>query len=231
MNNKSTASQHGATSLHPVMWIAAIAVTALSMVGIAKMMGWVGTPSGAADEALVVAEAPASKEATADKPSASKEEQTKAPAKKRAGNTPSGGSDYAQGSGTNTQRVIEAPRVVCADCGVIGNIRTVEVPVEGSGVGAVAGGVLGGVVGNQFGKGSGKTAATVAGAVLGGVAGHKVEEHVRTKTIYEVSLRMEDGATRVIKMEQAPAYTEGQRVRVSGNQLLDAPREGSAQRL
>lgn len=221
--------QRGNTSLHPVMWIAAIAITAFAVVGIAKLMGWVGTPVAKDTDPLAVAEAPAAVAPAAEAPVAAPKEQAKpaaeAPAKKTVTKTPAkktetstGGSDYAQGSGSNTQRVI------CSDCGTISAIRPVEVDAEGSGVGAVAGGVLGGVVGNQFGKGSGKTAATVAGAVLGGVAGHKAEEKIRSKTVYDVSLRMDDGSSRTIRMEQAPVYGQGQHVRVSGNQLLDAPR-------
>lgn len=223
MKKNSLCSQRGSATLHPIMWIAAIALTALSVVGIAKLMGWIGNPAPADEAAaLAAAEAPSGKSQEATKAPAAKTPAKKAPA--RAG----GGSDYAQGGGSDTKRVVDP---ACADCGVITQIRTVEVPAEGSGVGAVAGGVLGGVVGNQFGKGSGKTAATVAGAVLGGVAGHKVEERVRSKTIYEVSVRMEDGSTRVLKMGQAPIFGEGQRVKVSGDQLQEAPAAGSTQRL
>lgn len=231
MQVQSYARQRGNTSLHPVMWIAAIAVTAFAVVGIAKLMGWVGSPASQESDVLAIADTPSSaKEAPApEAPAAVQKEESKpaqeAPAKKTVAKAPAkkaesttGGSDYAQAAGSSTQRVI------CGDCGTISAIRPVEVEAEGSGVGAVAGGVLGGVVGNQFGKGSGKTAATVAGAVLGGVAGHKAEEKIRSKTVYDVSLRMDDGSSRSIRMEQAPVYGQGQRVRVSGNQLLDAPR-------
>ena len=62
------------------------------------------------------------------------------------------------------------------------------------------GGVLGGVVGHQAGGGSGKTALTVLGAIGGGLAGHEVEKRVRSETVYDVHVRMEDGSTRTFRM-------------------------------
>lgn len=235
MNNKHLKNQRGAASLHPVMWIAAIAVTAFAIVGIAKVMGWVGAPTTPNDSAQLATldapatsktDAPAAKPTETEKAPVAKSNEPKAPTKKTSSkpSATTGGSDYAQAGGSDTQRVTEPARVICGDCGTITAIRPVEVEAEGSGAGAVAGGVLGGVVGNQFGKGSGKTVATVAGAVLGGVAGHKAEEKIRAKTVYDVSLRMDDGSSRSIRMEQAPMYGQGQHVRVSGNQLFEAPR-------
>ncbi len=105
----------------------------------------------------------------------------------------------------------------CAQCGVVESVQAVKLKGEASGVGAVAGGVLGGVVGNQFGSGNGRAAMTVLGAVGGGVAGHEVEKNVKSKTVFNVRLRMDDGTTRTLQQAQAPAV--GARVQVEGTTL------------
>ena len=122
----------------------------------------------------------------------------------------------------------EAPRMaaapVCADCGVVESVRAVKRKGEGSGVGAVAGGVLGAAVGNQFGKGNGRSAMTVLGAVGGGLAGHEVEKQVKSTTVQQVTVRMDDGSTRTIEQSTAPAV--GQRVQVQGKTLKAIPAAG-----
>lgn len=107
------------------------------------------------------------------------------------------------------------PAAVCSTCGVVEGVREVKVKGEGSGIGAVAGGVLGAAVGNQMGKGNGRKAMTVLGAVGGGLAGHEVEKQVRSETVYEVRVRMDDGTLRTFTRKTAPA--PGSRVTVEGN--------------
>lgn len=91
------------------------------------------------------------------------------------------------------------------------NVGTVESVVavkhkgQGTGLGAVAGGLLGGVVGHQFGGGNGKDAMTVLGAVGGGVAGHQIERDIRSTTVFQVHIRMEDGSMRTVERATAPA--------------------------
>jgi outer membrane lipoprotein SlyB len=107
------------------------------------------------------------------------------------------------------------PAAVCDHCGVIEGVREVKVKGQGTGVGAVAGGVLGAAVGNQMGKGDGRKAMTVLGAVGGGFAGHEIEKQVRSETVYEVRVRMDDGTLRTFTRKTAPA--PGSRVTVEGN--------------
>ncbi len=116
-------------------------------------------------------------------------------------------------------KVAAAP--VCANCGVVESVRAEKRKGEGSGVGAVAGGVLGGVVGHQIGGGTGKKAMTILGAIGGGVAGHEVEKQVRSVTVYQVQLRMDDGSTRTVTQSVSPAL--GTRVEVEGNKLKALP--------
>jgi outer membrane lipoprotein SlyB len=101
------------------------------------------------------------------------------------------------------QTAARAP--LCGTCGRIESVQAVQQAAPASGVGAVAGGVLGAVVGNQVGKGSGRTAATVLGAVGGGYVGHKVEERTRTQTVYQLTVRMDDGSTRRFTRSQPTA--------------------------
>ena len=108
---------------------------------------------------------------------------------------------------------------ICHDCGVIESIQAVKHKGEGSGVGAVAGGVVGGLLGNQVGHGNGKAAMTVIGAVGGGVAGHEIEKQVKSKTVYQVRIKLDDGKVRTLEQAQVPQLGVGQRVRVEGHQL------------
>lgn len=112
-----------------------------------------------------------------------------------------------------------APAPVCAVCGAVESVtpveRSVKAPVVG--VGTVAGGVLGAVLGNQVGHGNGRTAATVLGAVGGGFAGNAIEGKIRKETVYQVSVRMEDGSRRSVELARAPSV--GSQVTVEGASL------------
>jgi len=97
------------------------------------------------------------------------------------------------------------PAPPCAICGHVESVRPVQKRAQNTtGVGAVAGGVVGGLVGNQFGHGNGRVATTVLGAVGGGFAGNEVEKHVRTVTVYEVAVRMDNGSLRTVETKTAP---------------------------
>jgi outer membrane lipoprotein SlyB len=164
-------------SPHKLFWIAGIAVTVFSAVGIAAIMGWIPTstssPAGVA-------------------------KQPTAPAKLAA-------------------RAYTAPVQVatkCAECGVIESVREIETRGEGSGIGAVGGAVVGGVLGHQVGGGRGQDIATVVGAVGGAVAGNEIEKRVKSSKSYEITVRFEDGSSRVINEASAPSWRTGDRVKV-----------------
>lgn len=113
------------------------------------------------------------------------------------------------------QPVAQAP--VCRSCGVVESVQAVRQEGPAQGIGAVAGGVLGGVLGNQVGGGTGRKVATVLGAVGGGFAGHEIEKRVRSETVYDVRVRMEDGSVRRFSQQQ-PIAT-GTRVVDDGGRL------------
>src|SRR5436190_154739 len=101
-------------------------------------------------------------------------------------------------AGGGTSPLATQPVAVCTQCGVIEGVREVQQKGTGTGLGAVGGAVVGGAVGNQIGKGSGRTAMTVLGAIGGGLAGNEVEKRVRSETVYEVRVRMDDGSVRTL---------------------------------
>ncbi len=118
--------------------------------------------------------------------------------------------------------------LACASCGVVESVTAVQQKGQGSGIGVVAGGVAGGLLGNQIGGGKGKTAMTVLGAIGGGFAGNEVEKRVRTETVYDVTVRMDDGSTRSFR--RAEAIAVGSAVVVDGDTLRlsnSAQRDGS----
>ena len=117
------------------------------------------------------------------------------------------------------QAPVPAPRAICANCGVIEAVTENRKQGEGSGLG-MAGGALGGaVVGKQFGKGRGQDFLTILGAVGGAYAGHQVEKNVRSTSVWEIRVRMEDGSIRTLTQTSAPSWRHGDRVRVDGETL------------
>lgn len=110
----------------------------------------------------------------------------------------------------------KAAKVVCAQCGTVQSVTPVQrEAAKGSGVGVLVGGALGGLLGNQVGGGTGKTVATVVGAVGGGWAGNEVEKRMKKETVYQVTVRMQDGSTR--QVEQSDPIAVGTAVTVEGD--------------
>jgi outer membrane lipoprotein SlyB len=113
----------------------------------------------------------------------------------------------------------QAP-AICRDCGTIESVREIAKEGEGSGLGAVAGGVIGGVLGNQVGNGRGRDVATVAGAIGGAFAGHQIEKSQKKVVDYQITVRFEDGTSRVFHQDTAPAWRSGDRVRIENGVLV-----------
>lgn len=107
----------------------------------------------------------------------------------------------------------------CDTCGSVTDIKTVQIKGEGSGVGAVAGGVLGGVLGHQLGGGRGRDVATVAGAAGGAYAGHQVEKSSKSKTQYQVIVKLETGESRTFTYNSGTSYKVGDKIKIVDNKL------------
>ena len=112
----------------------------------------------------------------------------------------------------------------CENCGNIESIRTITTRAQGSGVGAGAGAILGGLLGNQVGSGHGRQLATVAGAVGGAVAGNQIEGNMHANHSYEIRVRLDSGKYRTFHQRNAPAWRDGDRVRIVMISLTDKGR-------
>ncbi len=107
----------------------------------------------------------------------------------------------------------------CDNCGSVTDIKTVQIKGEGTGLGVVAGGVLGGVLGHQVGAGRGKDVATVAGAAGGAYVGNQVEKNAKSKTQYQVIVKLETGESRTFTFSAATAYKVGDKIKIVDNKL------------
>ncbi|WP_416244245.1 glycine zipper 2TM domain-containing protein [Azospira sp. APE16] len=221
-------------TLHPLIKIAAVSVTALSLAGVGVLTGILPapgqnkpaeTPSAtmAATEpapatiAAPAATTPPAAAKTAPPVAASKPKESAKRAKPVTKEQPAAAT-VAQGEAVPAK----AAAPVCKDCGVIENIMEVKKPGEGTGLGAVAGGVLGGLLGNQVGGGKGRTAMAVLGAAGGAYAGHQVEKNARSNMEYQITVRFDDGTTQRFTEANPPAWRQGDRVKVSDGILRSA---------
>ncbi|MHB1142391.1 MAG: outer membrane lipoprotein [Sulfuricaulis sp.] len=107
----------------------------------------------------------------------------------------------------------------CTDCGRIESVQEVVTRGEGSGLGAVGGAVVGGAVGHQVGSGRGQDLATVAGAVGGAVAGNEIEKRVKSTKSYAITVRLDDGSSRVFYEASPPTWRPGDQVKVTNGAI------------
>lgn len=175
-----------------LIWTAGIAIILFCAAGIAAIMGWIPNSKGLQSDNA----APISLEKS--QPEVPKPTKAKVQ------------SDSQSRVAANTQPA----RVKCAECATIVSTREVETKGEGTGLGAVGGAVVGGLIGNQVGGGRGKDVATVVGAVGGVIAGNEVEKRARSTKSYAVTVRMNDGSSRVIHMAKAPTWRNGDNVKI-----------------
>lgn len=109
-----------------------------------------------------------------------------------------------------------------ATYGVVQSIQVVRETTgnNGIGAGAVVGGVVGGVVGNQIGKGTGRTLATAAGVIGGALVGNQIQHNnQQVRDVYQVGIRMDNGAYQTMTLDAVGDLRVGNRVRIVNNQL------------
>jgi outer membrane lipoprotein SlyB len=178
-----------------IIWIAGIALTLFCAVGIAAVMGWIpNSMSGTSDKVAIEQQA-----ANAVPPPALNPH-------------PAVAAKPAREAYPAPARMAVVAN--CADCGVVESVREVDAKGLGSGLGAVGGGVLGGLLGHQVGAGRGKDVMTVVGVVGGAVAGNEVEKRVKATKSYEVTVRLNDGSSRVISEAGLPGWRPGDKVKI-----------------
>ncbi|MGA7478051.1 MAG: glycine zipper 2TM domain-containing protein [Azonexus sp.] len=224
---------------HPMIIVAAVAVTVASLIAVASFTGLL--PGKSAPETMLTATIPPPPPLeTAPPPAAANKAERFAPPPPsrspksqqavRDNPPPTGDLRHVNEQATATYppndagidvipaRPTSAPPL-CRDCGTVEAVREVSKPAEGSGLGAIAGGVLGGLLGHQIGQGKGNTAATIVGAVGGGVAGHQVEKQVRAEKQSQITVRFEDGSTRIINQDGGSRWQVGDHVRLNNGSL------------
>jgi outer membrane lipoprotein SlyB len=178
-----------------IIWIAGIALTLFCVVGIAAVMGWIPSSMGWAGDRRAIQSGSV--------------------------NTVPRYVPKVHGSAASNPEPVEraapartAASSRCAECGVIESVRAVEAKGLGSGLGAVGGAVVGGLLGNQMGAGRGQDVMTVVGAAGGAVAGNEVEKRVKSTRHYEITVRLNDGSSRVISETAQPVWHSGDKVRL-----------------
>lgn len=123
-----------------------------------------------------------------------------------------GGGGYDNGGGYSSSR--------CAQCGVVEDVRMVNVDKSASPLGMVIGAVAGGLLGNTVGKGSGRTAATVVGAVAGGAVGNEVgKRNSGPDTAFQVVVRLDDGRYATVTQADDPEIRQGDYVEIRNNRV------------
>ncbi|MEI2418611.1 glycine zipper 2TM domain-containing protein [Orrella sp. JC864] len=109
----------------------------------------------------------------------------------------------------------QAQREQIVRTGTVTGVRPITIQQDQStGAGVVGGGALGGIAGSSVGGGTGRALATVGGAILGAIAGNAVESRVGRSSGYEITVRLDNGETRVIAQEADVPISVGQRVQV-----------------
>ena len=223
--------QPAKAGLHPIIWIAAVAIILFSAVGIASMTGLFSGKSAAPEAPTTVAAVeppppPPMPEAAPVPPPAPVQQPVskpveKKPAKPAVKSTSSAPKSSSNEQAADTYSSKPAPPPPCPDCATITAITPIKQEGEGTGLGAIAGGVLGGVIGNQIGGGSGKDIARIAGIAGGAYAGHQVEKSQRSSTAYDIRVRFsEDGSMHTLRETGEPVWEVGDKVRVVNGKLV-----------
>ena len=200
-----------ARQTHPLIIIAAIAITLFSLVGIGAVLGWiptsVGNPGAASAPVALAPDQPAAQpeEAKPERKPAVKPK-PKPVAKSEPLHEP------ARAAVPPPPPVVVA--AICRECAVIEEVREVEKAGQASGAGAVGGAVVGGVIGHQMGGGRGKDIATVLGALGGGLAGNAIEKNAKKTMEYQIVIRYEDGTKGLFTQATPPSWRPGDKVKV-----------------
>ena len=195
---------------HPLVIIAAVAITLFSLVGIGAVLGWiptsVGTPGAASTPLAQAPEQPAAQ----PEPAKPVERQPVVRPKPVVRSEPP--HLAARAAVPPPPPVVVA--AICRECAVIEEVREVEKAGQASGAGAVGGAVVGGVVGHQMGGGRGKDFATILGALGGGLAGNAIEKNAKKTVEYQIVIRYEDGTKGLFTQVTPPSWRSGDKVKV-----------------
>jgi len=197
-----------ARQTHPLLIVAAIAITLFSLVGIGAVLGWIPTSVGNPSPA----QAPEQPVAQPEPPKQVEEKPAVRPRPKPVARS--------EAPVPIPQAAVPPPppapvvAAICRECAVIEEVREVEKAGTASGAGAVGGAVVGGVLGHQMGGGRGKDVATVLGVLGGGLAGNAIEKNAKKTVEYQIVVRYEDGTKGLFVQATPPSWRSGDKVRV-----------------
>lgn len=199
---------------NPIVIAAAVSLILFSVVGIGVMTGLIPTANSKTDpKGATTVSAPAPKSAGAPRAD-SKPSLAKATVAESAPVAASKSARSTDAVDKNSEPLL------CEQCGVVQSVRAVQNKGEASGLGAIAGGITGAVVGNRVGEGQGKTLATMVGVVGGAVAGNKIEENMKKTQGVSVTLLMDSGAARTLRLSTDPGVLPGDKVKVVNGALV-----------
>ncbi|TAM89666.1 MAG: glycine zipper 2TM domain-containing protein [Candidimonas sp.] len=124
-----------------------------------------------------------------------------------------------ESASSSTYTYGQAQREQIVRTGTVVALRNVLIEKgQTSGVGALAGGALGGVAGSSIGRGTGSVLGAVGGAVAGALVGNAVENQAGKTQGLEITVRLDNGETRVVAQAADTPLSVGQRVRlISGD--------------
>ncbi len=210
-----------ARSAHPLMIIAAVAITLFSLVGIGAVLGWIPTSVGTQNNAVPapLAQALAQPQPAAQPEPVKQVEQKPAPRPKPKPVVKSEAPTPLPQAAVPPPPAPVQVAAICKVCAVIEEVREVEKAGQASGAGAVGGAVVGGVVGHQVGSGRGRDVATVLGALGGAFGGNAIEKNVKKTKEYQIWIRYEDGSKGMFVQPTPPGWRIGDKVKVIDGSL------------
>jgi outer membrane lipoprotein SlyB len=108
------------------------------------------------------------------------------------------------------------PGADVAGTGQVMSIRETQQTSSGAQVvGTLGGAIAGALLGSQIGGGSGQIIAGTVGSVGGAMAGSAIANHAGAETVWDITVRFDDGIDRTIRVRERPAVRPGDRVNVS----------------
>lgn len=204
-------------TLHPLLTAAAVSVIVFSGVGVAAITGLIPTSKGSAKEetSVAVAEAPA----PAPKPVKKTVAKVHKPATHVAYAETPALTPPPPPAPAPAPEMAQAPRPAVQPglLGTVESVREVEQPGTANGIGAVGGGIAGAVFGHNIGEHN--KIVTLLGAAGGALLGNHIEKQARATKHWEMTVRLDDGATKTIASDAEPFWHPGDRVRLLDGKL------------
>lgn len=119
-----------------------------------------------------------------------------------------------QSSSSAVYKSSETQREQSVRMATVEAVRKVMIQRDSKGIGVLGGAVVGGIAGSTAGKGKGADIGTVLGAIGGMVAGQAIENQANQREGLEITVKYDNGDTRIIVQEADVDVKPGDRVRI-----------------